>query len=303
VPGLVWAYRFDEEGHGQRLADGEPIDLTQPGEGFRWLHLNLVDQRACKWIATHPGLPPAAREMMTISDHHHRVLVTDGLLAAVFYDFERSLHQTSAGVARLHVVLGDRFLLSARHQPVQAADSARRAVEEGLLTRGPAELLETIITGVVDTAAEVTATQSQDLDAIEDSLLGGRGTNDSGKLAAARRRIVHLHRQLGGLRAIFRRIEGESSDRLPQTLLDTAARIAQHLDSLDSDVLALQQQARLLQDEISSKLAERINRQLYLLSVIAARFLPPSVVAGIFCMNVGGLPLLESPMASWLRCC
>jgi zinc transporter len=81
------------------MADDEPIDLAQPGEGFRWLHVNLVDQRACQWIATHPVLPPAAREMMTTSDHHQRVVVADGLLAAVFYDFGRRLDRDSSGTA------------------------------------------------------------------------------------------------------------------------------------------------------------------------------------------------------------
>jgi zinc transporter len=50
----------------------------------------------------------------------------------------------------------------------------------------------------------------------------------------------------------------------------------------------------LLQEEIDSKLSAKNNRQLYVLSIIAALFLPPSVVAGIFGMNVGGLPMLES---------
>jgi magnesium transporter/zinc transporter len=294
APGLVWAYRFDEEGRGHPMAYDEPIDLTQPGEGFRWLHLNLVDQRSCQWIATHPALPPAARELMTTSDHHQRVVVTDRLLAAVFYDFGRSLDRGSAGTARLHIVLGDRFLLGGRRQPIQATDATRQAVEEGLLTRSPAALLETIVTGVADAAADVTATQIEDSGVIEDRLLIARGSDDARKLATTRRSIVHLHRQLGGTRAIFHRIERESTDRLPQTLLDAAARIAQRLDSLDSDLVALQQQARLLQEEIDSKLSAKINRQLYVLSIIAALFLPPSVVAGIFGMNVGGLPMLES---------
>ncbi len=274
APGLVWAYRFDEEGRGHRLSDNEPIDLTHPGEGFRWLHLDLIDQRACQWLVKHPALPPAAREMMTTSDHHQRVVVTHGLLAAVFYDFGRTLDRSSAGTARLHVVLGDRFLLSGRHQPVQATDATRQAVEEGLLTRAPAGLLEAIVTGVADAVADVTATQIQDLDSIEDGLLTARGTDDSRKLAATRRRIIHLHRQLSGSRTIFHRIECESTDRLPQTLLDSATRIAQRLDALDGDVVALQQQARLLQEESDSKLTAKINRQLYVLSVIAALFLP-----------------------------
>jgi zinc transporter len=63
---------------------------------------------------------------------------------------------------------------------------------------------------------------------------------------------------------------------------------------LTATFVALQQQARLLQEEIDSKLSAKNNRQLYVLSIIAALFLPPSVVAGIFGMNVGGLPMLES---------
>jgi magnesium transporter/zinc transporter len=178
---------------------------------------------------------------------------------------------------------------------VQAVDSTRRAIEAGLLTCGPAALLEAILSGVADAVAEVMAAQVQDLDEIEDDLLACRGTEDSRKLAVIRLRGVHLHRQLSGLRVMFHRIERESTDRLPQILIDAAARIAQRLDALDSDVVSIQQQARLLQDESGARLASQINRQLYVLSLIAALFLPPSVVAGIFGMNVGGLPMIESP--------
>ena len=122
VPGLVWAFRFDEAGRGQRLADDQPIDLALPGEGFRWLHLNLVDRRVCHWLANHPALPPAAREIMTSPDHHQRVLVAEGMLMAVLHDFRRDLDRSSSRTACLHLVLADRFLLSGRQQPLQAAD-------------------------------------------------------------------------------------------------------------------------------------------------------------------------------------
>lgn len=128
VPGLVWAHRFDEAGRGERLADEQPIDLALPGEGFRWLHLNLVDRRACHWLASQAALPPTARAIMTSSDHHQRVVVADGMLLAVLQDFRRGLDRNSTKTACLLLVLADRFLLSGRQQPLQAADSARRAI-------------------------------------------------------------------------------------------------------------------------------------------------------------------------------
>ena len=178
VPGLVWAYRFDEAGRGQRLADDQPIDLALPGEGFRWLHLNLVDRRACHWLANHPALPPAAREIMTSADHHQRVLVADGMLMAVLHDFRRDLDRSSSRTACLHLVLADRFLPSGRQQPAQAADATRRAIEAGQLAGGPVALLEAIVSGVADAAAEVAAAQIRDLEAIEDAVLGDRRNAD-----------------------------------------------------------------------------------------------------------------------------
>jgi CorA-like Mg2+ transporter protein len=50
----------------------------------------------------------------------------------------------------------------------------------------------------------------------------------------------------------------------------------------------------LLQEEIDSKLSAKNNRQLYVLSIIAALFLPPSPRGRHLGMNVGGLPMLES---------
>ena len=294
VPGLVWAYRFDEAGCAQPLAEDQPIDLARPGEGFRWLHLDLVDRGARQWLASQPALPPMVREFMTSADQHQRMLVADGMLAAALHDFRRHLGRSSSQTACLHVVLADCFLLSGRHQPVQAVDTTRRAVEAGVRPRGPVAVLEAIVSAVADAITELAAAQIRELEAIEDHVLGERGDDDRARLAAIRRRSVHLHRQLGGLRATFHRIERERTDRLPAALLDTAARLVQRLDALDGDIATIQQQARLLQEEIDSKTASRINRHLYALSVITALFLPPSVVAGIFGMNLAGLPLTGS---------
>jgi zinc transporter len=52
----------------------------------------------------------------------------------------------------------------------------------------------------------------------------------------------------------------------------------------------------LLQERISNKLSEQINRRMYLFSLITALFLPISSIASLFGMNLGGIPLST---ASW----
>ena len=68
-------------------------------------------------------------------------------------------------------------------------------------------------------------------------------------------------------------------------------KLGQRLDWLDTEVVALRDRAHLLQEEVTLKLAEQTNRHLEVLSIVATVFLPASLVAGIFGMNVKGLPL------------
>jgi len=52
-----------------------------------------------------------------------------------------------------------------------------------------------------------------------------------------------------------------------------------------------QERERLLQEEVAAAIAAEMNRDLYVLSILTALFLPPTLVAGIFGMNTSGLPL------------
>jgi zinc transporter len=80
---------------------------------------------------------------------------------------------------------------------------------------------------------------------------------------------------------------------MPVGFDDAAARLIGRLEAVDHDVYALQERARLLHEEIDSKLSSETNRHLYILSLMTAFLLPPSLVTGFFGMNTSSLPFAE----------
>jgi zinc transporter len=60
------------------------------------------------------------------------------------------------------------------------------------------------------------------------------------------------------------------------------------------EVAELYERAKLLQEELASRLAENTSRNLYVLSILTAVLLPMTLVTGIFGMNVAGMPGLHS---------
>jgi zinc transporter len=74
------------------------------------------------------------------------------------------------------------------------------------------------------------------------------------------------------------------------------------IDSLGlaiEEIAELYERAKLLQEELASRLAENTNRNLYALSILTAVLLPMTLVTGIFGMNVAGLPGVSGPGAFW----
>ncbi|PYJ50209.1 MAG: hypothetical protein DME83_10125, partial [Verrucomicrobia bacterium] len=58
---------------------------------------------------------------------------------------------------------------------------------------------------------------------------------------------------------------------------------------------ALVERVKQLQEELAALVNEQTNRTLFVLTVVTVLALPINLVAGLFGMNVGGIPLAQHP--------
>ena len=72
-------------------------------------------------------------------------------------------------------------------------------------------------------------------------------------------------------------------------------RLAEELD-------AIRDRAQVVQDQILEMRSEAMNRQMLVLSVVAATLLPLGLITGLLGVNVGGIPGSENPWAFWEVC-
>ncbi|MCP8937352.1 hypothetical protein NK718_02395 [Alsobacter sp. SYSU M60028] len=140
------------------------------------------------------------------------------------------------------------------------------------------------------------------VDVVEDRVLEGYATEAGADIGALRRQAVKLNRQLARLLGLFRRVELAPGIRLPSDVREAGGRMAQRLESIHQEVHSSQERARLLQDEVAARSAAQTNRQLYVLSMLTAVFLPATLVTGLFGMNTDGLPFAGSGWGFWLAC-
>jgi zinc transporter len=74
-------------------------------------------------------------------------------------------------------------------------------------------------------------------------------------------------------------------------LREEADRVTRYVEDLD----AARERAAVTQEELGNRLSEQLNSRMYVLSVVAAIFLPLGFLTGLFGINVGGIPMAENP--------
>lgn len=304
LPGALWLYRFDATGHAQALDASQcGIEAVDGAAGhWHWLHLDLSDARSAQVVAKLP-LPDDAHATLLSPDSHVNLQLDDDAAHGVFVDWahQRGVDLAAEGQLRgddgigwLHFVLTPALLVTARRQALRSVETARRAVGGGLGADSPVRMLEIIAGRFADTVERSSDGLSVRLDRIEDRVLADSIGEERRDLAQLRHQTVRLHRPLTAMRRVLKQFEQRHPADTGHELLPAVARLNQRLDDLDGDVATLQERARLLQDEVAAKLAERTNRHLYVLSMVTALLLPPSLVAGLFGMNLPGLPFAHS---------
>jgi len=298
APTVIWAIDF-EDGRGH-ICPPDRIGCAPERGNFRWLHLSLADQVVRGWIGGQERLPQGLRALLLDPEQHQRAEVDGDWLGCVFHDVERdfdTLETERTGVLRM--VLGPDLMITARHHPVRSADLVRRHVErDGAVVHDAADALDLAISSIIENVSAVTREQGRTIEALEDDLLDERRGFDHRRLIHLRRRVVQFHRLLNGMRDVCRRMERDAD--LPAGLQPTVERLSQRLGAIDGDMLSFHSQLRLLREEADLQATQRTNQNLYVLSVLTALMLPPTLVTGFFGMNTGRLPFAHSPYGSLL---
>ena len=294
--GLICAFRFPGEGRTEPVKWNE-IDQAVTREAPPvWLHFNGNDHRARHWIDKCPGLSRLARETLLGSDRRMRLeVIGDGLMGIVGdvqHDFDGNL--STIGMLRFYV--DDHHLITLRHEPLSAVDNLRRVVATSALRPdGPIDLLIQLLNELSQTLGVVLAELTEGIDDIEDNLLAHKVLAEAGELARIRRDLAKLRRHLIPQRQALAGMVNLMPAWFTTANAQGVRQAVERLAATGSDLEQLQERAVLLQSELSARLAEMTNHNLYVLSILTAIFLPLTLISGIFGMNVGGLPWVGTP--------
>ena len=295
--GLVWGFQIGEGVGTVAINAADAIArLREPVPGqFVWLHFNLSNAASERWLRTHANLGDDFYEILHQGSRSTRIEIADNALIAVVNDVLHNFSFDSADISTLWVHVTPHGVISARRKPLESIERLRQAVVHGEMLRSPVELLVHLLRDQADVLVNIVRDAVARVDTTEDRLLAGRLTRKREDLGALRRVLVRLQRLLAPEpAALFRLLQRPP----PWVALDDLQDLRQATEEFTvvlTDLASLQERIKLLQEEIAARVSEDNNRSLFLLTIVTVMALPINLIAGLLGMNVGGVPLAQSP--------
>jgi zinc transporter len=293
--GLVCAFRLSPV-----EADGPDVLKAAPDGQPRWLHFNLTDARAARWLREHGQLPEAALEVMLSSDARVYLDAVPGGFVAVLGDLDHEFHGDATGFHTLRIYIDDTRIITARRHPLKTTDRLRRELRAGDLdVKSPWGLFEQLIDRLGTTFGTAVTKLADAVDDAEEQILAGHYRDHRKTLGAMRRSLALLRRHLGANRGAHAPLIARPPAGFTADERDGLRQSVERYDAVAQDLALVQERARLLQEEIAGRLAEATNRNLFVLSIVTTTLLPITLITGVFGMNVGGLPWLTHRHGFW----
>jgi zinc transporter len=279
---------------GARTLDVEALRNWSAGDGVLWVDVDLNDDKSRTWVRSEAMLERTVTDSLLAGETRPRAIAIATGLLIVLRGVNLNPGADPEDMVAVRVWLDDKRVITSRRRRTLSVQDIADALEAGSGPTSTGGLLVFLVAKLTDRIGKVVATIEDETDGIELEIPTGDIAGLRGRLSDLRRQIASLRRflapQRDSLDRLYRQPGAFLTDIESQELREETDRLTRHLEDLD----LARERALVTQEELLNRVAQEQNQRMYLLSVVAAIFLPLSFLTGLLGMNVAGLPGTEA---------
>jgi magnesium transporter len=281
-------------------------------EGLRWVKIDRPGSLEQAWLEENFDFHALDYEDVLSRNQGPKLDVYDDYLFIVlqFPIFDPSVGRLNAG--ELDMFVGDGFLITLPNQPLQPVEylfercRQKEEQRDQLFSRGSGYLLYRIVDDGFDYCFPMLRKIGNKLDVIEEEIFEGHSEEIVRDISNVKQEIINFRKVIRPQRQVLRDLEKVKQRYLApdmdleiyfDDIVDAHERIWDNLENYKEVVEALE-------ETNESVIAHRFNDILRILTVFSIVFLPATLVASIWGMNVGlpfgGNPATSSDTTFWV---
>ena len=299
---IIFAFEIMGDGAGREIF-GDEVSHLLADDRLAWAHLDANHADTAAWLASEISyLDDIVIEALLAEETRPRfVPVNDGVLL-ILRGVNLNANADPEDMVSIRIFVDSHRVVSVQKRPLRAVSDIQSKLIKGSGPNNSSDLITLLMGLLFARMAPVATGLSEVMDTIEEHILDGADSLDREKVLGIRRKAIALKRYIHPQRdLVIQMMESKPAliDEIGyRRLIEAQDSISRVIDELD----AVRERAHIINDEVTNQLTERLNKNMYALSVIAAIFLPLGFLTGLLGINIAGIPGAENPAAFAIFC-
>jgi len=294
--GLICAYLMDGEGGGKKLS-WEDLERWKPDDGPLWLHFDYSSPEAAEWISEKSGLDEVSASALLTEESRPRTTLVGGGMLIALRGVNLNAGSDPEDMVAVRVWLDEKRVISTRKRRLLSESDIAASFEDNQGPRTTGEFIVALSDRLISRMGGSVEDIEDRVAEMEEEIISSESHALRTRLSEIRREAIMLRRYLAPQREAMMKLHAEVvpflSDGDRMHLRETTDRVVRYIEDLDS----VRDRAAVTQEELVNRLSEQMNTRMYVLSLVAAIFLPLGFLTGLLGINVGGIPGAENQSA------
>ncbi|QDP01547.1 zinc transporter ZntB [Thalassotalea sp. PS06] len=265
----------------------------------RWLHLNYQHQSNKEHLEEFE-LDSVIIDALLSEETRPRAQVFDDGVLLSLRGINLAKDSNPEDMVSIRIYFRRDFIISTGRRRLLSLEEIAHAIHNKTGPKTPSSWLIDLIVNLNDKIADTVHFIEESLSCLEELVIDSKHSTNQSELANLRRQIIAIRRYLGPQRDALMTLIGDKNKFISAEQKIEIREALNHLQLYIEELDLCKERANVLQEEINVNLGQTMNNRMYVLSIVAAIFLPLGFLTGLLGINVGGMPGADNPDAFYL---
>lgn len=298
---ILQAYSIHADGNCMEIKDDQQLSKRLKAKDLAWAHLDATHEGTAEWLqANIDYLDPVIIDALLAENTRPRMEEFENGVMVILRGINMNANQDPEDMVSLRMWVDESRIISLQRRNLKTIeDIAKRMEKPGFVTNA-GEFLAQLSLRLLQNMEPFVSNLNESLDDIEEELAEKPNAMRRREITEIRKEAIMYRRYFAPQKDVMVQLKatdfewfGQKSRRQIQENQD---RLTRYIEDMDS----IRERAQIIKDELANILSERLNKNLYTLSIISAIFLPLSFLTGLLGINVGGMPGANNDVAFWV---
>lgn len=273
------------------------LTLPVPEQAYQWLQVDLNSPNTTQILRSLEGIDELFIDALLKEETRPRISISGDDLLVILRGVNLAEGADPEDMVAIRMVITKNRIISCQRRSMMSVNDVIQQIEAGNPPKSTGHFLVYLCERLIFRMSDVMEDIEDRSAEIEELVLDDEEQDYHNEIHNVRRQIIQLKRFLVPQREALLRIQLEKTSWLTvkqqHRFREITDQLIRFLEMLD----AARDMGTVSQETLYNRQNEQMNKRMYVLTIVAAFFLPLGFFTGLLGVNLAGIPKAENPLA------